>query len=107
MAFWSSEKLKSEAGRYPDLITPYDDKKVKHGAYELRLGKCFYITSDSVKKKGELGAGYQMCIPPGQMAILINQEQINIPNRAVALPGKNRSIDNMSLYTWRFCHLFH
>ena len=78
MAFWTSEKLKHKASQQT-LITPYDESRVKHGAYELSLGNEAFITSDDTQKKQVLQDGEQLLIPPGQLALLITKEEVRIP----------------------------
>lgn len=82
MAFWSSEKLKDRANK-ETLITPYYDRKVKHGAYELSLGNEAFITSTDNAKKQALADQEQLVIPPGQLALLITKEEICIPADAI------------------------
>ena len=78
MAFWTSEKLKDKANQQT-LIAPYDESRVKHGAYELSLGNEAFITSDDTQKKQILQDGEQLLIPPGQLALLITKEEVRIP----------------------------
>lgn len=83
MSFWSSEKLKIELGKQ-FIITPYNDQsRVKHGAYELSLGGEYYTTADQANKKVLIRDGEQICIAPGQFALLITKEKIRIPEDAM------------------------
>lgn len=83
MAFWSSETLMA---RLPAelLVEPYDQKRVKHGAYELGLGCEAFVTSDPSGKKTVLKPGEDVHVPPGQFALLLVEEQIKIPADAIA-----------------------
>lgn len=78
MAFWTSEKIKERAPN-DALIFPYHENRVKHGSYELSLGNEAFVTSDGNKKKHILGDGEHLVIPPGQLALLITKEEIQIP----------------------------
>ncbi len=82
MAFWTSEKLKEKAS-IEELIRPYNENRVKHGAYEMSLGHEAFITSDKQKKKQPLADGEQLVIPPGQFGLLITTEEIRIPADAM------------------------
>jgi dCTP deaminase len=82
MAFWSSEKIKKISSDIK-LVNPFDEKVVKHGAYELGLGPEAFLTSDSEKKKIIINDGEQLVLPPGQFGLLITEETITIPNNAI------------------------
>ena len=82
MSFWTSSKLKAEL-RKESLITPFDLTRVQHGAYELALGGEYYDTSLK-DGKGTKAPGSQITIPPGQLALLITQEKIEVPDTAIA-----------------------
>lgn len=83
MSFWSSEKLKNELGKQ-FIITPYNDpSRIKHGAYELSLGGEYFTTADQANKKLLIRDGEQICIAPGQFALLITKEKIRIPEDAM------------------------
>lgn len=77
MPFWSTEKLKTELSEH--IISPYKEKNIKYGAYELCLGKEYYITSDGTKTKKQLENNEQLSIAPGQFALLTTDEIITIP----------------------------
>src|SRR5689334_22348820 len=82
MAFWNSEKLKQviSVGKF---VEPFDEKAVKHGAYELSLGPEAFLTSDDDNKKDILDEGEQLVIPPGQFGLLLTEEKVRIPNNAI------------------------
>lgn len=84
MAFWSSEKIRSEQINNI-LVFPYDTERVKHCSYELSLGPEAFITADSNGKRHEIKQEIknQLCIPPGQFGILITEEEVNIPAKAI------------------------
>lgn len=92
MSFWSSEKLKSEL-RNRHVITPYNDySHVKHGAYELSLGSEYFTTADNAKIKTLIQDGEQISIAPGQFALLITKEKIQIPEDAMGFISIKASI---------------
>ncbi|MGA2062235.1 MAG: hypothetical protein ABSG67_17260 [Thermoguttaceae bacterium] len=80
MAFWSSEKLRFYL---PDLISPYNEDQIKHCAYELTMGPEAFITSTKTKKKQTLTPGKPIVIPPGQLAMLLAEEVVAIPDNAI------------------------
>ena len=82
MAFWSSEKLKD---RIPsgELVTPFDEKRITHCAYELGVGDQAFVTSNP-SDKTLVAAGTKIAIPPGQFGLLITQESVAVPNDCIA-----------------------
>ena len=84
MAFWSSEKLREEF-EAKSLIPGYQPERIKHGAYELGLGGETIVTpTDRWHATKFLKANQKIVIPPGQMALLITEEQVNVPPEAMA-----------------------
>ena len=79
MAFLSSETLKTILR---EIVTPYDESRIKHAGYELSVGSEFYITSKQTKS--HLEQGQQIVIPPGQFAFLITEESVSIPPNLIA-----------------------
>src|SRR5438876_12016738 len=82
MAFWSSEKLKQVLTQ-GKVIEPFDDRAVKHGAYELSLGPEAFLTSDDDKRKKFLDVGELLVIPLGQFGLFLTEERITIPNNVI------------------------
>lgn len=82
MAFWSSEKLRQKI-EARNLITPYKPERIQHGAYELSVGSETFLTSDPSGEKQTLED--QVVIPPGQLALLLTDEQVTIPLDAISL----------------------
>lgn len=83
--FWSSETL---VERLPELVKPFDGSRIKNCAYELSMGDQSYVTSsddNQTKIRVKLDRGVVVNIPPGQLAQLIVQEYVKIPNDAVGL----------------------
>ncbi len=103
MAFWTSEKLKTEQTRKPSelLIEPYSAKRVKQGAYELSLGPEAFVTSGPTGTKKKLRPREQLAIPAGQFALLLTEEIVRIPDNAIGFISvrftlKRRGIVNVS-----------
>ena len=84
MAFWSAQTLREKLK--PDSIIPgYQPDRIKYGAYELGLGGETVITPAGRWRATKFSkAKEKIVIPPGQMAMLITEEQVNIPLAAMA-----------------------
>ncbi len=79
--FWSTELI-AEACEGSDLIVPYARESIDCGAYRLSLGHEAFVTSNDGTKK-ELQPGEQFVIPPGQLAILLTEEEVHVPPNAI------------------------
>jgi dCTP deaminase len=68
------------------LIDPFTEKRVKNGAYELSLGKEVYLTDSKTGKVEVLteDINRQVDINPGQFALLLTNEKVNIPKDKIA-----------------------
>jgi dCTP deaminase len=89
MSLWSGESL---AVKLPALVKPFDLARIDCAAYTLALGPEAYVTSDQRMEgspttgiKVELEPGGQFRIPPGQFAFLLTEEEVTVPNNAMAL----------------------
>ena len=84
MAFWSTQTLREKLR--PNLLIPgYQPGRIKYGAYELGLGGETIITPTNEQDATTFSkANEKIVIPPGQMAMLITEEQVNIPMNAMA-----------------------
>jgi len=83
MAFLGTQKLKHLI-ETEHVIEP-GDGKVACGAYELCLGDEVFRTDSKDKKKEFLTkAKEQITINPGQFALLLTQETINVPTNKIA-----------------------
>ncbi|MDB5086781.1 MAG: deoxycytidine triphosphate deaminase [Mucilaginibacter sp.] len=68
------------------VVLPFLEKRVKNGAYELSLGAEVYLT-DSISGKVEKldqTNNRQVDINPGQFALLLTEEKVNIPKDKIA-----------------------
>jgi len=85
--FWGNNELKV---RLPALITPYDSELLDRATYKLRIGNEVYVSPTGVgedtdlKTKRQLKAGDDFQVPPGQFALLVTQEQVTVPEEAIA-----------------------
>ncbi len=89
MAFWSSERLRTEATRV-NIFDPYDISNIKHGAYEMAVGPEAYITSSESKillQEKEI-----LRIPSGQFGLLTTEEVVTVPAMAIGFISIRASI---------------
>jgi len=85
MAFLGVKELNRLHEEKP-LIIPFEKTRVKNGAYELSLGKEVYLT-DSKTGKVEIlteDNNRQVDLNPGQFALLLTKEIVNIPKTNIA-----------------------
>lgn len=83
MSFWSGQRL----ARNKHLISDFNESQIDCAAYNLRVGNCYYCTSeedDHYQTKRILGEGETFVIPPGQFAFLITKEEVYVPDNAIA-----------------------
>jgi dCTP deaminase len=100
MSFWTSEKLIWKQNQ-EELITPFRQERVKHGAYELSMGAEAFLTSEPTGAKQNLKDNEQVIIPPGQFGLLLTGESVAIPNTTIAFMSikfgiKQRGLVNVS-----------
>ena len=87
MSFWSGETLSK---KLPGLIKPFDPKAVDCAAYTLRVGDEIYVSPDQKIKNPDrhtrqtLTKGESFAIPPGQCSFLLTEEEVMVPNDALA-----------------------
>jgi dCTP deaminase len=82
MAFLGSNELRAIL---PTCIDQFDDKRIDNVAYELSLGDEVYLTDSISGKKEFLDAkNPQVIIKPGQFALLLTMETVNIPSDILA-----------------------
>lgn len=82
MSFLTSQEI--DHGFTPPLIVPFNENRIKHGAYELALGSEIFITNGEDKIKEVLSPGEQKSIPAGQFSLLLTDETLTIPNHILA-----------------------
>ena len=72
----------------PRLVEPYDPARVICGSYELSMGKEAWVTHDSdtnTRVRVNLDRDERVNIPPGQFALLLVDETVEIPRHAIGL----------------------
>jgi dCTP deaminase len=69
-----------------NVVLPFLEKRVKNGAYELSLGEEVYLTDSKTGKVEKLDktGNRQVDINPGQFALLLTEEKVNIPKDKIA-----------------------
>ena len=84
MAFLSGRKL--ETALATALGDSFRKERIEQAAYELSLGGEVFLT-DAKGKKPEIlnDANKTVSINPGQFALLLAEETINIPNHLLGL----------------------
>jgi dCTP deaminase len=87
MSFWSGEKLLEEL---PKLINPYRADAVDCASYRLSIGREIYVsptdqTSNAKERTArKLTDGESFAIPSGQFAFLLTEENVTVPDDAIA-----------------------
>ncbi len=87
MAFWSGEKLDEQL----NVIMPaFDPAHIDCAAYTLHVGPEVYVTPDhdqpkpSSHTKKKLGDGEPFTIPAGQFGFILTEEEVFVPDDAIA-----------------------
>lgn len=85
MAFLGVKELK-ELQRTHKVVDPFQDNRIKNGAYELSLGAEVYLTDSKIGKVEILNndTNRGVDINPGQFALLLTKEKVNIPKNKIA-----------------------
>ena len=92
MAFLGSSSLDSLI-KAQKVIVPEKVGRIKSGAYELSLGNEVFMTDSNDGKKETLTTDKeQIVINPGQFALLLTEEEVNIPPDKIAFISIKASI---------------
>ncbi len=83
MAFLGTKKLK-ELLSASEVVTPFDENKLKNGAYELSLGSQVFQTGSRPRVVKNLTPKEKIYIEPGQFALLLTEEKVQIPKDKIA-----------------------
>lgn len=69
-----------------NFFKPFNTGRLKNGAYELSLGNEVYLTDAKTGKVEVLSADHnrQVDLNPGQFALLLTLERINVPKNKIA-----------------------
>jgi dCTP deaminase len=98
MSFWSSQCIKDKQQEsekltpQSPLIHPYDKDNVMHAAYELSLDRDCLITPDDSTSGTASPNKKAIRIPPGQFALLLTKEYVNIPRNVIAFISLKGSV---------------
>ncbi len=83
MPFWTTQRIREALkGENPPILKPNFDY-LNNACYELALGAEAFITS-TADTKCTYKLGEQVRIPPGQLALLITEEELCIPLNILA-----------------------
>jgi dCTP deaminase len=82
MPFWGTATLKRKIQEL-DIVYPFKAERIKQAAYEMALGGEAFLTSSETKKKIILSPGEELSIPPGQLALLMTEELVMIPDNVI------------------------
>lgn len=82
MSFWTSQHLKRRQFS-GDIVSPFNEDHVKHGAYELALSRDV-LTTPGPKRLRRWRDKRFFLIQPGQFALLYTEEALKIPKDALA-----------------------
>jgi len=66
------------------VITPFNPDCIKNGSYELSLGDQVFLTDSTPRKIRSLKDGDKIEVKPGQFALLMTHEVVNIPKESIA-----------------------
>jgi dCTP deaminase len=85
--FWGGDRLKDELG---SLITDFDNKRIDHASYRLRIGREVYVSPTGEpndprnKPKKTLKEREGFTIPAGQFGFILTEETVQVPMEAMA-----------------------
>ena len=84
MAFLGVKEL-IQLQKTNNVIFPFQEERVKNGAYELSLGSEVYLTDSKTGKVEILNDDNNrgIDINPGQFALLLTKEKVNIPKNKI------------------------
>jgi dCTP deaminase len=92
MAYLGTEGL-TKLLKNSNVISPFDEKKIKNSAYELSLGGEVFQTGSTTGKVEILNeTNKQVFLSPGQFALLLTAEEVNIPKDKIAFISIKASI---------------
>lgn len=83
MSFWSTERILGYGNKKP-LFNPYNKEQIKHCAIELSVGSQVCMTSTHKDPETtQISNGGFFAILPGQFALILTEEVINVPSNAI------------------------
>lgn len=66
------------------VIDPFDESRIKNGAYEMSLGAQVFQTDSAPRAVKDLKENEKIEIKPGQFALLLTKEYVKIPQNTIA-----------------------
>jgi len=91
MAFLGTKSLTALL-KASDVISPFDEERLKNGAYELSLGSQVFQTGTKPRAIKNLTKKEKIYIEPGQFALLLTEEKVKIPNEKIAFISIKASV---------------
>ena len=96
MAFLGTNDLKAELPSI--IIEEYEEKNIENACYNLRLGDEAYVTNSKIDKTQKLDKdNLTVRIDPGQFALLITLETVNIPPKLIGFISLRFSLKKKGL----------
>ncbi len=75
-----------------DVISPFNEERIKNGSYELSLGTQVFQTDSAPRAVKYLKESEKIEIKPGQFALLLTNEYVKIPEDKIAFISIKASI---------------
>ena len=94
MSFWDTQRL-CDRNSQATIIDRFEKTRVQCGAYELSLGSEVYVSGAAAKLSLEVGA--IGTIAPGQIAVLITEEYLTLPEDTMGFISLKSSIKHPGL----------
>jgi len=94
--FWSSNKILAQQAEAP-LVVPFNPDRIQQGSYELSMGPQAAISCDGKNQIINLDTREDFCIPPGQFALLLSEEKVDIPTNVIAFISLKTSVKSAGL----------
>ena len=84
MPFWTTQRIRGTIGSKESPVVDLIPTRINNACYEMALGGEAFITSSDKQTKDVYKAGQQVRIPPGQLGLLITEEELRIPRNVLA-----------------------
>lgn len=78
MPFWTTQRIQRELRGDQPVVLSAKSERVNNGCYEMAVAGEAFISSMGDAKR-TFSTGEQFAIPPGQFALLITEEELQIP----------------------------
>ena len=84
MPFWTTQTIRAALSRSDSPVVHPKLDRINNACYEMALGNEAFITASHEHTKEYFGSRQQVHIPPGQLALLITEEELRIPLNVLA-----------------------